>query len=193
MGKASRVAPGKYRKADFPLHEIRRYLEPGPVVLLTSAYRGARNVMTLGWHTVMEFTPSLVGCVVASGNHSHAMLRRSGQCVINLPTADLAKTVADIGNCSGADVDKFARFQLTAVPGRKVAAPLIAECYASFECVVHDTRFVRRYDFFVLEVVKAHVARRPRYPRTLHYRGGGIFMLSGRHVDLSRRFLPDRL
>lgn len=193
MEKQALAAMRTRRKADFPVHEIRRYLEPGPVVLVSSALDGASNVMTMGWHTVMEFSPSLVGCVIARSNHSHAMIRKSGQCVINIPTVDLAAVVADIGNCSGADVDKFARFGLTPVRGRKVAAPLIAECHASFECVVADTSLVRRYDFFVLEVVKAHVARSPRYPTTIHYRGGGIFMVSGRHLDLRRRFRADRL
>jgi len=32
---------------------------------------------------------------------------------------------------------------------------LIAECLANLECWVFDLRLVRRYDFFVLEMVKA--------------------------------------
>ncbi len=52
-----------YKKRDFPVSEIRRFLEPGPIVLVSSRRRGRTNVMTLGWHTVMEFTPSLVGCM----------------------------------------------------------------------------------------------------------------------------------
>jgi flavin reductase (DIM6/NTAB) family NADH-FMN oxidoreductase RutF len=47
------------RKTDLPVSEIRRYLEPGPIVLVTSAHGDERNIMTMGWHTVMEFTPSL--------------------------------------------------------------------------------------------------------------------------------------
>ena len=58
-----------------------RYLEPGPIVLVTSAFGGRRNIMTMGWHTVMEFTPSLVGCVIAAANHSFEFVRRSGECV----------------------------------------------------------------------------------------------------------------
>lgn len=45
--------------------------------------------MTLGWHPVLEFTPSLVGCVTAAGNHSLDMIRGRGQCVINVPTTAL--------------------------------------------------------------------------------------------------------
>jgi flavin reductase (DIM6/NTAB) family NADH-FMN oxidoreductase RutF len=181
-----------YRKRDLPVDEVRRYLEPGPIVLVSSRHRGRTNIMTMGWHAVMEFTPSLVGCCISRGNHSHAMISRSGECVINVPTLDLAKTVVAIGNCSGADVDKFARFGLTAGDAERVAAPLIAECHSSFECRVHDRRLVRDYDFFVLEVVKAHVASRPKWPTTIHYRGDGLFMVSGRHVDLRRGFRPDR-
>jgi flavin reductase (DIM6/NTAB) family NADH-FMN oxidoreductase RutF len=72
------------------LSKVRRYLEPGPIVLVTSAFGKTRNIMTLGWHTVMEFTASLVGCVIATGNHSFELVRRSGECVINLPTLALS-------------------------------------------------------------------------------------------------------
>lgn len=40
-------------KRALPLGRVRRYLEPGPIVLVSSAWQGERNVMTLGWLTVM--------------------------------------------------------------------------------------------------------------------------------------------
>src|ERR1700748_3142537 len=112
------------QKREFPVGKIRRYLEPGPIVLVSSRYKGATNIMTMGWHTVMEFTPSLVGCVIAGGNHSFDLIRRSGECVINLPTADMIDLVVAIGNCSGADGDKFARFDIATVAATDVQAPL---------------------------------------------------------------------
>ena len=120
------------KKLDFPLAQVRRYLEPGPIVLISSAFGGAANIMTLGWHTVMEFTPSLVGCMIAGGNHSFELIRQSRECVINLPTTTLTNQVVGIGNCSGADVDKFEKFGLTASKAALVKAPLIAECVANF-------------------------------------------------------------
>lgn len=181
------------RKSDFPVDEIRRFLEPGPVVLVSSAYKGERNILTMGWHTVMEFTPALVGCVIASGNHSFELIRRSRQCVINVPTVDLAATVAKIGNCSGADTDKFAKFKLTAADADEVKAPLIAECHANLECKLHDGRLIERYNFFIFEVVKAHAPRAPKYPKTIHYRGDGQFMVSGRSLNLRHHFRPGML
>lgn len=183
----------RFRKRDFPVEDVRRLLEPGPVVLVSSAWRGRTNIMTLGWHTVMEFSPSLVGCVIASGSHSFGMIRRSRECVINVPTVDLARQVVAIGNCSGAEVDKFAAFGLTPAAASEVDAPLIKEAYASLECRVTDTRLVNRYNFFVLEVIKAHVATTPKIPRTIHYRGGGAFMVSGRALSFRSMFRPEYL
>jgi flavin reductase (DIM6/NTAB) family NADH-FMN oxidoreductase RutF len=180
-------------KVDFPVAKIRRYLEPGPIVLVSSAWRGDTNIMTMGWHTVMEFTPSLVGCVIASGNHSFDLIRRSKECVINVPATDLTHAVVGIGNCSGTEVDKFKKFGLTAEPGQKVEAPLIAECHASFECKLKDDSLVSRYNFFIFEVVKAHVARRPKYPQTLHYTGDGVFMVSGKIISRRGQFRPGML
>jgi flavin reductase (DIM6/NTAB) family NADH-FMN oxidoreductase RutF len=181
------------KKIDFPVSNVRRYLEPGPIVLVSSAWRDKRNIMTMGWHTVMEFMPALVGCVIAGGNYSFSLIRRSGECVINLPTTALTDTVVGIGNCTGASVDKFEKFGLTGVPARSVKAPLIAECHANFECRLKDDSLVDRYNFFIFEVVKAHVAPRPKYPQTLHYTGDGVFMVSGKIVSRRSQFRPEML
>jgi flavin reductase (DIM6/NTAB) family NADH-FMN oxidoreductase RutF len=173
-----------YKKRDFPVSEIRRFLEPGPVVLVSSAWKGKANIMTMGWHTVMEFSPSLVGCIISNQNHSFEMIRKSKECVINIPTQDMAMKVVGIGDCSGSEVDKFEEFKLTAAAASKVHAPLIRECFANFECKIHDAKLVSRYNFFIFEVVKAHVAISPKYPNTLHFRGDGVFMLSGRSIKL---------
>jgi flavin reductase (DIM6/NTAB) family NADH-FMN oxidoreductase RutF len=191
--KASGVMEA-YDKKDFPVAKIRRFLEPGPIVLVSSASNGEANIMTMGWHMVMEFQPSLVGCYIWNENHSFDMIRKSRECVINIPTVDLASKVVGIGNTSGRDIDKFAKFGLTARPGAKVKAPLIDECYANFECKLVDLSLIRKYSLFVLEVVKAHAATSPTYPRTLHYRGDGVFMISGPNSSRYRKlFKPGNL
>jgi flavin reductase (DIM6/NTAB) family NADH-FMN oxidoreductase RutF len=181
------------KKVDLPVVEIRRYLEPGPVVLVSSAHDGARNIMTMGWHTVMEFSPSLIGCVISSANHSYCLVRKSKECVINVPTVALIDTVVGIGNCSGVNIDKFKTFGLTAKSAQKVKPPLIGECYANLECKLADARLIERYNFFVFEVVKAHVAKSPRYPKTIHYTGGGVFMVAGKIISRRALFRPDML
>ena len=182
------------RKRDFPVSDVRRFLEPGPIVLVSSAWNGKTNIMTLGWHMILGMEPSLIGCFIWSEDYSRHMIRKSKECVINVPTEDMAIKVVDIGNSSGRDIDKFSEFKLTARPAAKVAAPLIEECFANFECKLVDTSLIRKYSLFVFEVVKAHVSVSPEYPRTIHYRGDGVFMLSGGNTGKWRkRFRPDRL
>ena len=41
-----------------------------------------------------------------------------------------------------------------------VKAPLIAECHANLECRLVE--FLKRYDFFIFEVVKAHAPTAPK-------------------------------
>src|SRR5690606_2821218 len=102
-------------------------------------------------------------------------------------TTALTDTVVGIGNTTGAEIDKFAEFGLTANEADEVKAPLIGECHANLECRLHDDVLVDRYNFFVFEVVKAHVAASPKHPETLHYTGDGVFMMSGKII--SRRSL----
>ena len=178
----------QYKKADLPVSKIRSYLEPGPIVLVSSAWQGKNNIMTMGWHTVMEFSPSLIGCIIAESNHSFKMIRQSGECVINIPTADMIGKVIGIGNTHGVKTDKFKKFELTAEKAQFVKAPMIRECYANFECRIKDMHLLSRYNFFILEVIAARVATWPRYPKTVHYRGEGIFMISGKHVAFPGKF-----
>jgi flavin reductase (DIM6/NTAB) family NADH-FMN oxidoreductase RutF len=171
-------------KKTFPLAEVYRLLEPGPVVLLTTARAGRANVMPMSWHLMMEFTPPLMGCVVSNGDYSFATLKTTKECVINIPTVELAKIVVACGNTSGSNVDKFEKFGLTPMAAKLVKAPLIAECYASLECKVRDTKLVTQYNFFILEVVQAWIDPARKRPRTIHHQGEGEFMVAGRTLHL---------
>jgi flavin reductase (DIM6/NTAB) family NADH-FMN oxidoreductase RutF len=172
---------------DLPLSQVYQLIEPGPVVLLTTAAAGRANVMTLSWHMMVEFTPPLIACIVSSADFSHAALRATRECVIAIPPADLAETVVGIGNVSGRDHDKFAQFRLTAKPAAQVGAPLVDDCFANLECRVVDTRLVNRFNLFVLEVVKAWHRPSRTPPRTLHHRGYGTFAVDGEIVRLPSR------
>ncbi len=86
------------------------------MVLVSSAWKENTNIITMGWHMVLEFSPSLVACCISNANHSFEMIRRSQECVINVPTTDLVNKVIGIGNCSGAEMDKFKAFGLTPAP-----------------------------------------------------------------------------
>jgi flavin reductase (DIM6/NTAB) family NADH-FMN oxidoreductase RutF len=169
---------------DLPLPEVYKLLEPGPVVLLTTARRGRHNVMTMSWHMMVDFSPPLIACVVSNGDYSFAALRATKECVIAIPDVSLAKKVVKVGNCSGSDIDKFAEFALTPKHAEKVAAPLIDECFGNLECRVIDTRFVSKYGIFILEVVKGWQNPAKIHAKTIHHRGFGTFAVDGEIIHL---------
>ena len=171
-------------KKSYPLSKVYGLLEPGPVVLLTTARAGKANVMAMSWHTMLEFEPPLIACVVSNGDYSFSLLKASKECVINIPTVDIAEAVVRCGNSTGEKINKFEKFGLTPKPAKIVAAPLVDECYANLECRVVDARMVPRYGLFVVEVVYAWIDPTVKNPRTIHHIGHGSFRVAGETIKL---------
>lgn len=171
-------------RKSFPLSRVYGLLEPGPVVLLTTASQRKANIMTMSWYTMMEFEPPIVGCVVSNRNYTFKILKATKGCVINVPTLELAEKVVGCGNTSGRKIDKFEVFGLTQVSASSVNAPLIGECYANLECKVVDEKMIAKYNFFILEVLKAWIDPTRKDPRTIHHRGKGVFMVAGETIRL---------
>jgi flavin reductase (DIM6/NTAB) family NADH-FMN oxidoreductase RutF len=173
---------------ELQLSKAFQLIEPGPVVLVSTAYKGKANLMTMSWHMVMEFTP-VIGCIIGPWDFSFTALRKTRECVIAIPAVDIIKKVVDIGNCSGKDVDKFKTFGLTPVPAGKVRAPLVAECLANLECRVTDLRLVEKYSLVILRCVKAWTNPKRRERRTFHAVGDGTFVVDGRTLNLRKRMV----
>ena len=172
------------KKKQMPLSHVYRLLEPGPVVLLTTAGPKRPNIMAMSWHMMIDFDPPIVGCVVSNRDYTFDILRKTKECVINIPTVELAKQVTGCGNTSGRNTDKFRKFGLTPSAAFQVKAPLIDECFVNLECKVVDTEMVNKYNIFILKVVKAWIDRSKKNPKTIHHCGRGNFMVAGRTIKL---------
>ncbi|HUY68530.1 MAG TPA: flavin reductase family protein [Alphaproteobacteria bacterium] len=172
---------------ELPLSKVYQLIEPGPVMLLTTAQKGRANVMTMSWHMMVDFEPPLIACVVSNGDYSFAALLATKECAIAIPAVKLAQKVVDIGNCSGANIDKFKKFKLTPKPAKRVKTPLISECFANLECKAVDTSLVDKYGIFMLEVVKAWIDPAQKNPKTIHHQGYGKFAAAGRTIRLKSR------
>lgn len=166
-----------------PLNKAFTLLEPGPVVLVTTFDGRQSNIMTISWTMVVDFTP-VFALTTGPWNHSFAALRKTGECVIAIPTVDLLDKVVGIGTCSGADTDKFEKFKLTPIKASKVKAPLIQECLAHIECRVID--YNRKHGVVFLQGVAACVDATRKERRTLHAVGDGTFIADGRKLDRHR-------
>ncbi len=165
-------------------------IEPGPVVLVTTSYHGKPNIMTLTSIIMLEQNlPFRMGISMGPWDYSYETLCKTGECVIAIPTVDLATSVVEIGNCSGEDTDKFKTFNLTALPAKKVKVPLIAECLANIECRVTDTSMIDKYGFFIMETLAVWTDSERKERRMLHHNGDGTFVVDGEILNLKDKMV----
>jgi flavin reductase (DIM6/NTAB) family NADH-FMN oxidoreductase RutF len=173
----------------FPLNKAFTFLEPGPVILVSTADGDKQNIMTLSWTMVLDFTPRFA-FMTGPWNYSCKALIKTKECVIAVPAVDMAKTVVSIGACSGAEVNKFEKVKLTPLKAEFVNAPLIKECYANIECRVVD--YVKKHGIFVLDAEAAWIDEKRKEKRFFHATGDGRFIVDGEKIN-HRRIMAEKL
>ena len=133
-------------------------LYPLPVVMVSVADKdGRNNIITIAWAGTICSNPPMVSISVRPERYSYELIKETGEFVINLTTKDLTFATDYCGVKSGRDVDKFKEMGLTALPGKEVKAPLIAESPVNIECKVTQVIPLGSHDMFLAEVVAVHV------------------------------------
>lgn len=136
-------------------------LYPLPVVMVSMADRnGKNNIITIAWAGTVCSDPPMVSISVRPERYSHAILRDTGEFVINLTTRELAYATDYCGVTSGRDVDKFAKLELTPLQAKVVHAPMIGESPVNLECRVSQVIPLGSHDMFLAEVVAVHADKR---------------------------------
>lgn len=135
-------------------------LAPVPVVLVScGGTKGARpNLITIAWVGSVCSDPPMLSIAVRPERYSHAIIRATGEFVVNVPSADQAKVTDWCGVVSGRDMDKFAGAGLTPAPGRKVACPIVMECPLNIECRIRKSLELGSHTLFLAEVLAVHVS-----------------------------------
>ena len=174
---------------ELPLNKAFMLFEPGPVILVSTNDGKKNNLMTISWHMVTDFTPSLA-LTTGPWNHSFKVMMKTKECVLAVPTVDLAEKVVSIGDCSGKEVDKFRKFELTPLAGSAVSAPLVKECLACLECRITD--YLENPDIFLLQGVQAWIDEERKERRTFHANGDGTFVVDGATIDL-KHLMADKI
>ena len=169
-------------KKIFPLNKVNSLIQSGPVILLSTFYKGKNNFMPISWHTMLDFNPPLIAVIVGAGSFTHEALLKTGEAVINIPTVEIAKEALLAGKMSGNKIDKFLKTGLTPIKASKVKAPIIKECYANIECRLHDSKMAKKYDLFILKGLKAYCETYIKNPKTFHHISGNSFILGGKTV-----------
>lgn len=143
--------------------------------------------MTMTWQTMIDFVPPILACVISDQNFTFQILKRTKECVLNIPTVDQLKEVVQVGNSTGKNVDKFQKFQLPFEAAARVQAPLLTDCYANLECRVIDSKMAKKYNLFILEVVKAWIRPTKKRARMIHHSGKGVFIVDGKVIKTSSK------
>lgn len=182
------------KKVHYTKSDVERsllYIEPGPVVLVTSfdPDKDEANIMTISWTIALDFAQHIAICT-GPWNHSFDIIMKTKECVIAIPPASMAETVVKIGDVSGKDVDKFKRFKITKIEAEKVKAPLIEKCVANLECKVID--YVKKYGLIILEVINLWEDKDIEEPKFFHAFGDGTFVTDGKRMNL-RKFMEDKI
>jgi flavin reductase (DIM6/NTAB) family NADH-FMN oxidoreductase RutF len=129
-----------------------------PVVLVTCQDEGEKpNIITLAWVGVANSDPPMISVAIRPGRHSHGIIKKTREFIVNLPTAGILKEMDFCGVASGSQVDKFFETKLTPVAAEKLKAPLIKECPVNLECRVREVLSLGSHDLFLGEVVATHM------------------------------------
>ena len=80
----------------FPLKKAFTFIEPGPVIMITTFDGKKNNIMTISWNMVMDFTPQFA-ILTGPWNHSYKALVKTEECVISIPSVAISQKVIKIG------------------------------------------------------------------------------------------------
>lgn len=185
------------QKKEVALNEAYRLLTPGWVVLVGSQKDQKYNVMTASWQMPVSINPPLVAVSIQKRHLTTEYISTTGAFTVNVPGYDILRSVHYCGTVSGRETDKFAATGLTPVPGKKVPAPLIAECLAGIECRVWNTYDGGDHFIFVGEVMAAlaaagHFEKQWRLDQgkaclPLNHIGGAFYIIPGAVISVSKR------
>ena len=181
-------------RAPVDLSHAYRLVNHGPVTIVSAAHEGRENCMAVAWNMALDFTPPKLAIVLGADTLTRELAEQSGELVVQVPPRKLLDALDGIGNCSGRDVDKWAKFSLIRGKASKVRAPLIEGCTAWLECrIIPEPAIAEKYDLFILECVAAwadddaFVKGRwredlPEPLRAVHHVAGGAYVIDGKHV-----------
>ena len=131
-------------------------LAPVPPVMVSCGTMEKSNILTVGWTGILNTIPPKTYISVRKQRFSHTIIKESGEFVLNLTPASLAREADYCGTFTGAKVDKFDVCKLTRAAADEVAAPMIAECPISLCCRVTDVVELGSHDMFMADIVAVY-------------------------------------
>ena len=130
---------------------------PCPVALLSVAGDEKPNIITISWVVNVCSKPPSVVVGIRPQRHSHALVRKAGDFVLNIPSTNQIDEVEFCGSKSGREYDKFTECKFTPIPSSKIKSPMIKECGINLECITTKSLNLGVHDLFIAEIVAVHM------------------------------------
>ncbi|HWO71937.1 MAG TPA: flavin reductase family protein [Dehalococcoidia bacterium] len=164
--------------------DARRLLSGGPVLLVTSSYRGRHNVLPIAYGMVLSIVPPLVGIALHPSRYSTDIICKTDEFAVNIPTRELLHHVQYLGTLSGADFDKLELTHLPHFRARRVDTVLLEGCVGWIECALEN--MIEMGDHFLAvgrvvavqaddEAFDDHWLLKSNDYKPLHYLGGNYY------------------
>ena len=132
-------------------------LSPIPPCMVTCGSGESANVLTIAWTGILNTIPPKTYISVRPSRHSYALIRESGEFVINLTNTALVRAADYCGVYTGKKVNKFQKCNLKVEPASAVSCPLLSDSPLSLECRVTDVVALGSHDMFIADIVAIDV------------------------------------
>lgn len=164
-------------------------LGPLPPALVSCGTLEHPNALTIAWTGIVNTHPPMTYISVRPSRYSYELIQASGEFVINLASASIAKAVDFCGVRSGRDMDKLSLMNLTPSPCQQIRAPMLAECPVNLECRVTQVLPLGSHEMFLAEILAVHVEDRLiDASGKLHLEQAGLLGFAhGEYYELGRR------
>jgi flavin reductase (DIM6/NTAB) family NADH-FMN oxidoreductase RutF len=117
-----------------------------------------RNLMPAAWHTPISAAPPLYGTLISPKRYTYDLLTKEKGFTVNFLKKDQAHLIAQLGSCSGRDMDKLNRFDFHTTPGQRANGMIMDLSYAAYECEKYAMHEYGDHFLVVGRILLIHIA-----------------------------------
>lgn len=137
---------------EIPARRALRLITTKPTMIITTLNEnGILNAGVFGAYT--NLSPTEVGVAIGKGSHTYTNIKRTGEYVINIPSAEIVDSLSVIASPVPTSKSELTEAGLHPAPSKVVSASRIEECVASVELRFTREMEINHHSFVVGEAV----------------------------------------
>lgn len=126
------------------------------VTLITSEYKGEKDVTTIAWISRISNVPPLVMISISPERYIHQLISDSNEFNVAIISEESMDLAINCGTKTGYNLDKFKEYDIEFEKGNIVSAPILKGALVNLECKVTESRVAGDHTIFIGEVISAH-------------------------------------